>query len=461
MSKAEPQSQPHIAVLAFPYPTHASPLLSLITRLAVAAPNALFSFIGTAQCNTTVFTPTSDQRPPNIIPYNISDGVPVGYVFTGKLHEDIELFLNAADRNFRKAIDAAVIESGRRLSCLVTDAFIWLGKEMAEDRNVPWIAFWTGGPNSLAAHVYTDLIRERIQPGEENRSLEFIPGLSKLTVADFPEGTVLGNLQSVFSVMQRRMRRRLPKAAAVFINCFEELDRDITIDLQSRFKKFFNIGPLNMLSPSLPVSVGDDKYGCLPWLDKQKKAASVAYIGFGSAAKPSPKEMVAIAEALEASKVPFIWSIKENLQENLPNGFLERIKSNGNGMLVDWAPQVKVLGHEAVGVFVTHCGWNSILESVAGGVPMIGRPFWGDQGIDGKMIEDVWGIGVIVEGGIFTKNALMCSFDLILTQERGKKIREKTAKLKQLTHNAVGPRGSSKRNFDSLLQLVVSTSYEA
>ncbi|KAJ4721004.1 Glycosyltransferase [Melia azedarach] len=457
MSNAEPQ--PHIAVLAFPFSTHAAPLLSVIARLAISKQNALFTFFSTAQSNATIFSATSKQRPANIIPYNVSDGVPEGYVFTGRRQEDIELFMNAADGNFRKAVDAAVVETGRRLSCLVTDAFIWFGKEMAEDWNVPWIPFYTAGPNSLSAHVYTDLIRERIQPGDKIQSLEFFPGLSKLSVGDLPEGIVAGNLQSVFSVMLHEMGRKLPQAAAVFINCFEEFDPEITNDLKSKFEKFLNIGPLNMLSQSPSASVADDKYGCLQWLDEQKKAASVAYISFGTVAKPSPKEIVAIAEALEASEVPFIWSMRRNLQENLPNGFLERTKTNGNGMVVDWAPQVNVLGHEAVGAFVTHCGWNSLLESIAAGVPLIGRPFFGDQGINGRMMEDVWGIGVIVEGGTFTKNALMGSFNLILCQERGKKIREKTAELKQLSHNAVGPKGSSKLNFDTLTQDVVSIPY--
>lgn len=388
-------------------------------------------------------------------------------MFSGKRQEDIELFMNAADANFRKAVEAAVAETGRPLTCLVTDAFIWFAAEMARDwNNVPWIPCWPAGPNSLSAHLYTGIIRDKIGTQSQNQDqqlIHFIPGMNKIRVADLPEGVVSGDLDSVFSVMLHQMGRQLPKAAAVFINSFEELDPELTNHLKTKFnKKFLSVGPFKLLlaSDQQPWSATDlvDEYGCLAWLDKQKKKpASVAYVSFGTVATPSPNEIVAIAEALEASKVPFIWSLRHRSQANLPNGFLERTRSDG--IVVDWAPQVNVLAHEAVGVFVTHCGWGSILESIAAGVPMIGRPFFGDQRINGRMMEQVWGVGVAVDGGgICTKEGLLSSLDLILCQEKGIKIREKVTKLKQLCQNAIGPGGSSMQNLDALVDMI-SKSY--
>lgn len=77
-----------------------------------------------------------------------------------------------------------------------------------------------------------------------------------------------------------------------------------------------------------------------------------------------------------------------------------------------WAPQVDILKHKAIGVLITHCGWNSMLESIVGGVPMICRPFFGDHRLNGRMIESVWEIGVNVEDGKFTKDGLMKRLDL-------------------------------------------------
>ena len=120
---------------------------------------------------------------------------------------------------------------------------------------------------------------------------------------------------------------------------------------------------------------------------------------------PPPHELVAVAEALEESGFPFLWSLKEGLIGLLPNGFVERTKKHGK--IVSWAPQTQVLAHDSVGVFVTHCGANSVIESVSSGVPMICKPFFGDQVVAARVIEDVWEIGVIMEGKVFTKNGLV------------------------------------------------------
>ena len=206
----------------------------------------------------------------------------------------------------------------------------------------------------------------------EDELLSVIPGMSRVRVCDLPEGVVFGRLDSLLSQMLHKMGQVLPKADAIFINSFEELDPTFTNDLKSKLKCYLNIGPFNLISPPAQVP---DTYGCIPRLDKQQ-LASVAYVSFGTAKTPPSHELVTLAEALEDRKVPFIWSLKDNAKVHLPDGFLERTKFQG--IVIPWAPQAKVLGHEAVGVFVTHCGWNSLLDTIVGGVPVICRPFYGD-----------------------------------------------------------------------------------
>ncbi|KAK6926145.1 hypothetical protein RJ641_007864 [Dillenia turbinata] len=290
---------PHVAVLAFPFSTHAAPLLSIVRRLAVAAPHVIFSFLSTSQSNNFIFSSTTTSN--NLKAYDVWDGVPEGYVFKGKPQEDIELFMRAAPESFRSVIEVAAEETGRPVSCLVVDAFFWFAPEMAEEMEVEFVPFWTAGPGSLSAHVYTDLIRETIGvegiTGKEEEFLKFVPGMSRLRVRDLPEGIVFGNLESLFSCMLHKMGQMLPNAAAVFINSFEELDLAITNDLKAKFEKFLNIGPLNLTSPPPQSKVPDQ---CLLWLNEQKPR-SVAYISFGSVTIPPPHELIALAEALEAS----------------------------------------------------------------------------------------------------------------------------------------------------------------
>lgn len=148
----------HVAVLAFPFGTHAAPLFSVVRHLAIISPTTNFSFFSTPESNAAVFS----DGPPNLKSYDVLDGVPDGYVFQKKHQEKIELFMNAAPENFRKGMEAATAESGRRVSCLMTDAFFWFAAEMAEEMEVSWVPFWTAGPHSICTHLYTDFIRDTI-----------------------------------------------------------------------------------------------------------------------------------------------------------------------------------------------------------------------------------------------------------------------------------------------------------
>ncbi|XP_059636453.1 anthocyanidin 3-O-galactosyltransferase F3GT1-like [Cornus florida] len=174
--------------------------------------------------------------------------------------------------------------------------------------------------------------------GLEDEIVTFLPGFPSLRLGDLPNGVVMGNLEAPFSILLYKMAHALPRATAVIINSFEEVDLLHTNDLKSKFQKFLSVGPFNFTSP-LPWS-NRDEHGCLAWLDKHK-AASVAYIGFGTRATPTPKEVGALAEALEASGTPFLWSLGDNMTRHLPKGFLGRT-STGIGKIVAWAPQVQV-----------------------------------------------------------------------------------------------------------------------
>ncbi|VVB14872.1 unnamed protein product [Arabis nemorensis] len=447
-------SDSHVAVLAFPFGTHASPLLAVMRRLATASPSTVFSFFNTAQSNSSLFSDDGD-RPANIRVHDVADGVPDGYVFTGRPQEAIELFLQAAPETFRREIAAAETVVGKKVTCMLTDAFFWFAAEMAEEMKASWVAFWTAGANSLSAHFYTDLIRETIEvDGRMEETLGFIPGMEKIRVKDTPEGVVFGKLDSVFSNTLHQMGLALPRANAVFINSFEELDPALTENLGSIFKRYLNIGPLALLSSTMQKdTLVHDPHGCLAWIEKQSPASSVAYISFGTVMTPPPGELVAIAQGLESSKVPFVWSLKEKNMVHLPVGFLDRTREQG--IVVPWAPQVELLKHEATGVFVTHCGWNSVLESVSGGVPMICRPFFGDQRLNGRAVEVVWEIGMTISNGVFTKEGFEKCLDRVLVQDDGKKMKGNAKKLQEQAQEAIYGKGSSFKNFKGLLDAVV------
>ncbi|WOG91931.1 hypothetical protein DCAR_0311186 [Daucus carota subsp. sativus] len=444
--------EPHVAVLVFPFATHAGLLFGLVQRLAKAAPNVKFTFFNTAKSNHSLFTNISSVAS-NVIPYDVYDGVEEGYVFTGKPQEDINLFLAVAADEFRRGLEKAVVDSGRQITCLVADAFLWFSCDLAQEIGVPWVPLWTSGACSLSTHIYTDLIRQTIGfdgiEGRMDEKLNFIPGYSNLRLGDLPGGVVFGNLESPFSVMLHKMGQILPRADVLAMNSFEELDPGLMKDLSSKFKKILNVGPFNLTSP--PASQYSDEYGCLPWLDK-RNPKSVAYIGFGTVAMLPPNEIAELAEALESSGTPFVWSLKDHSKKHLPEGFLERTRESGK--IVAWAPQVQVLSHNAVGIVITHGGWNSVLESIAAGVPLICRPFFGDHAINTWMVENVWKIGVRISGGVFTKKGTADALEQVLLRQKGKELNQQITLLKDLAFKAVGPNGSSSLNFTELVKVI-------
>ncbi|XP_039165247.1 anthocyanidin 3-O-glucosyltransferase 7 [Eucalyptus grandis] len=337
--------------------------------------------------------------------------------------------------------------------------------EMAEKVQVPWVALWVPTPYCLAAHVYIDVISElrRESSGggtstdnnDDNKSLGVIPGLSMMRISDLPKELIDDQDTSRSACMLREVGRVLPRGtAAVVMNSFAEVTpTPLMADLKSKFKMLLQVGCLAVSFPPLPLpsSSTSDTTGCLTWLDA-REPRSVAYICFGTVAMPSPSELSAIGEALESTKTPFLWSIKESAMAFLPEGLQERTREYGK--FVPWAPQAQVLSHLACGVYVTHCGYISMFESVVGGVPMVCKPFWADNMMNGRMIEEVWGIGVKVKDGTITKTGIEMALEVVLRGEDGKEMRKKAGELRERLVEAAGPNGIADADFKVLVKLI-------
>ncbi|KAL5537679.1 hypothetical protein UlMin_043568 [Ulmus minor] len=423
---------PHVAIFPFPFASHPILMLGLVRNLAQAAPNVQFSFFNTSDSNKAIFGFQSKAKlNHNIKAYNIEDGVPVGHALSGNPREPVELFLKAAPGSFKRAMDMAISETGLKISCLISDALLSAFlKDVLGNLCVPWIAVCT--------------------------RLDFIPGLCDMKISDMCDEVISDDLQElVFCKELCRLGDLLPQATAVTLNSYREITSTLlSSDFESKFQTLLYVGFPTISFPLPPLPPSDsDQTGCLSWLDEQK-ARSVAYISFGTEyITLLDREMVALVEALEENKIPFLWSIKESFKKLLPDGFVERTSSHGK--IVPWAPQSLVLAHESIGAHLTHSGYNSMNESFVNGVPLICRPIWADNRINARMIESVWGIGVKVEeDGFLTKSRLVKSFQLILGEEQGKKMREKAHELKQLVLEASGPNGSGTKDFETLVGLI-------
>ena len=196
---------------------------------------------------------------------------------------------------------------------------------------------------------------------------------------------------------------------------------------------------------------------CITWLDT-KDINSVVYVSFGSMASLGEEQMEELAWGLKRSNSYFLWVVRESEEEKLPTNFVE--ETSEKGLFVSWCHQVEVLAHKAVGCFMTHCGWNSTLEALSQGVPMIAMPCWADQPTNAKFVEDVWEVGVRVtvdEKGIAKREEIEECIREVMEGERGNEMKRNGEKWKELGKEAVNEGGSSDSNIEEFVaQLVCS-----
>nr|QSB46661.1 glycosyltransferase [Rubia yunnanensis] len=250
----------------------------------------------------------------------------------------------------------------------------------------------------------------------------------------------------------------------VLVNSFRELEESCFRAAESTSINIIPIGPLVPCAGSdsgdrsvgLDIFASPEKDLYLEWLDS-KPEKSVVYASFGSMVKLKGEEKIEIVEGLNESGRSYLLVIRrsdEDAEESAEDGNHGMMCENG--MIVPWCSQMEVLCHKSIGCFVTHCGWNSTLESIVAGVPIVGCPHISEQNTNAKLIEEVWGNGVRAnanEEGLVEKMELKRCVDVVMGgEERGEEIRRNAAKWRGLAREAVKETGSSQQNLKLFLQ---------
>ncbi|KAF9600111.1 hypothetical protein IFM89_003658 [Coptis chinensis] len=281
-----------------------------------------------------------------------------------------------------------------------------------------------------------------------------------------------------YTLLLDHIREADKRSFGVLVNSFYELETAYADHYTNvTGNKAWHIGPLHQ---SIKRDTADKaergnevhvvEHGCLTWLNC-KKPNSVLYVSFGSLTHFTSAQLLEIAFGLEASGYPFIWVVRkeetmplEGDEMWLPEGFEERMMENEMGLIIrGWAPQMLILEHPSIGGFVTHCGWNSTLESVTAGVPMITWPLAAEQFYNEKLISKVLKIGA--EVGVEEWHPLIQAHGYLVTRkkiekavtqlmgvnEEAKERRKRTEELGEMAKRAVEEGGSSHVNITSLL----------
>ncbi|KAL7134181.1 hypothetical protein ABFS83_11G009700 [Erythranthe nasuta] len=229
-------------------------------------------------------------------------------------------------------------------------------------------------------------------------------------------------------------------------------------------RKSWAIGPILPTKLSSSANQSESRNTCLEWLDKQE-INSVIYVSFGTTTSLSDEQIKELAFGLEQSKVKFLWVLRDAdkgdifdeqvRRAELPEGFEERVE--GLGMVVrEWAPQPQILAHPSTGGFVSHCGWNSCIESITMGVPIAAWPMHSDQPSNSVLITEILKMGLFVREWKHRTELVKAStienvLKILMASKEGDEIRKRAEELAATVQQATQQGGASKLELDSFI----------
>ncbi|CAJ1952970.1 unnamed protein product [Sphenostylis stenocarpa] len=356
------------------------------------------------------------------------------------------------------------ITHSSNLKAVVLDFMNYSAARVTHALQIPTYFYYTSGASTLAIFFQQIIIHESTTMSIKDLNMHItVPGVPKIHTDDLPDQGKGRESEScqVFIDIGKSMR----DSYGVIVNSCDAIEGRVVEAFKEGLMEgptppVFCIGPVISSAPCR----GDDN-GCLSWLDSQP-SQSVVFLSFGSMGRFSRRQLREIAIGLEKSEQRFLWVVRSefeegdsgeppSLEELLPEGFLKR--TEGKGMVVrDWAPQAAILNHDSVGGFVTHCGWNSVLEAVWEGVPMVAWPLYAEQKLNKVILVEEMKVGLGVKGN---KEELVSSSELcdrvkeLMDSDKGKEIRQKIFKMKISATEAVADGGSSIIALNSLVEL--------
>ncbi|KAL6848978.1 hypothetical protein ACP4OV_021561 [Aristida adscensionis] len=452
-------SQPHVLLVSFPLQGHVNPLLRLGRRLA--ARGLLVTF--------TTFRHAGIRAPRDADDAGAcvlaGAGAGVGRLRFEYLRDDYGGARHPDDPSdlLRHVVDvgppalAGLIRrqaaAGRPVTCVVNNTFAPWALEVAAGMGIRCATLWiqSCAVLSLYYHFYRfpEVFPSEAAPDAPPVAL---PGLPAVAADELPLMVRPEYARNLWGDMLRAQLGAVGKTVSwVLVNTFDALERS-AIEALRVHVPVAPVGPLLEDDDDELAGAEDDDDdeddGCMAWLDA-RPPRSVVYVAFGSLVNIGRVEMLAVAEGLVGAGRPFLWVVRDDSRELLS---LDVLAACGDkGMIVAWCPQGRVLQHGAVGCFVTHCGWNSIAEALAAGVPVVGYPWWSDQFTNAKFLVDEYRVGVRLPAPV-TRDALRACVEEVMSGPEAAAFRTRATAWKEAAAAAVADGGSSDRNLEAFVE---------
>ncbi|CAN6696053.1 unnamed protein product [Malus baccata var. baccata] len=433
-----------------PYQGHINPMLQL------------GSFLHSKGFSITVihtqFNSPNPSNHPDFTFFPIQDGLTAEEISSGNAIA-ILLAINAnCKASFRQRLSQVMEqEPENKITCVIYDDFMYFTEAVAKDLNIPNIMLRTTSVTNFQARTALLQLHSKGHiPFLDSQSLSPLPDFDPLRLKDLPTN----NFDSLEKYSELVVNAHNVKTASAIVwNTTDCLEQSSLAQIQQQCPvPIFSIGPLHKIEAAASSSLLEEDTSCIGWLDKQSNNA-VIYVSLGSVASISEKELAEMAWGLANSKQPFLWVIRpgsvngSDWIELLPPGFIEAIGERGR--IVKWAPQREVLSHRAIGGFWSHCGWNSTLESLSEGIPMICLPSFGDQKVHSRYVGQVWKVGLHLDNEV-ERGEIERAVRKLMVDADGEVMRVRAKDLKEKIEVSLRKGGSSYKFLNKLVELIMS-----
>ncbi|GFZ06432.1 UDP-glucosyl transferase 88A1 [Actinidia rufa] len=324
---------------------------------------------------------------------------------------------------------------------LIMDVFCTPALSVAVELNIPAYYFFTSGACFLDALLYLPTIHRSTTKSlkDLNTNLEF-PGLPPIPSTDMAKPILDRNDEAYERILNAS--NHLPKSAGIIVNTFELLEPraiktisdGLCVPDEPTTPPLYCIGPL--IATDNRTSGDGGSHDCLKWLNSQR-SQSVVFLCFGSLGLFSADQLKEIAVGLERSGQRFLWVVRSPPAEDQSKGLV--VKS--------WAPQVAVLNHDSVAGFVTHCGWNSALEAICAGVPMVAWPLYAEQRFNRVVLVEEMKLALPMnesEDGFVSAAEVEKRIRELMDSEEGNSVRMQVLAMKAAAEAAMSEGGSSR-----------------
>ncbi|KAL3635676.1 hypothetical protein CASFOL_020223 [Castilleja foliolosa] len=451
---------PHIAIFPTPGMGHLIPLIELARKLLELHTNLIITFIIPHDGLPTKPQKSLLQSFPTMnsvfLPPPIDKDLPDSLIETRIMFSVI--------RSIPSLIEALHdLNRSTRLSAFIADLFGSHTFEAVKGLGIPFYIFYSCSAMVLSFSLYLSELDESCDC--EYRDLPEkvkVPGCLPVLGSDLPDMVQDRKIQAYRGCVE--MCKQYESSDGILINTFLDLELDAFKSFGlSKYPPVYPVGPL-VRTGSTTKSSSDL---CLKWLDKQPDR-SVLFVSFGSGGTLSRHQLNELTAGLEMSKQRFLFVAKspndeiknaayftgaddkskiDDHFEYLSAGFLERTKEKGY-VISQWAPQVEVLRHVAVGGFLSHCGWNSTLESIVNGVPLIAWPLFAEQRMNAVLLSEGMKVAMRVrenENGVVERDEISELARRLMEGDEGEEMRKRMSGFKDAAMKALSYDGSSIR----------------